>query len=332
MQIENSKMIYRGSGELARVYRGQTIVWEPYEETAEDRKYLTLEVMNITSAPDYNGVTTIVRGTGELTFSYTGTVPYLDIYFSKNNGEWISYNAATSEQKTMTIGDVVRIKGNNDAYCFENSSVTGHYNLSIPNTFFKISGNILSLKYGDNFVGKRGKLSEYAFRALFEYTKGYARDAENLRIPSTGEHAFESLFFYQKFLTVPPSILPSTTLSDSCYRGMFYNCRLLQTVPELPARNLSPYCYHQMFQQCYSITRSPDLNAATLPIGAYGDMFWGCKNLQYIKCLATNNPTSGTGSWVYHVASTGTFVKHPDATWEYGDNGVPSGWPIVDSD
>lgn len=330
MQIDNSKKIYRGSGELARVYRGQTIVWEPYEETAYDREYLTLEVMDITSTPDYNGVTTIVKGTGELTFSYTGTVPYLDIYFSKNNGEWISYNAATSEQKTMTIGDVVRLKGNNDAYYFKNGSVTGNYNLSIPSTFFKISGNILSLKYGDNFVGKRGKLSEYAFSGLFEYTKGYVRDAENLRIPSTGEHALESLFYYQQYLTVPPSILPSTTLSDSCYRGMFYNCRLLQTVPELPARNLSPYCYHSMFQQCYSITRSPDLNASTLPIGAYGSMFWGCKNLQYIKCLATNNPISGTGSWVEKVASTGTFVKHPDATWEYGVNGIPDGWTVVD--
>lgn len=330
MQIDNSKKIYRGSGELARVYRGQTIVWEPYEETAYDREYLTLEVMDITSAPDYNGVTTIAKGTGELTFSYTGTVPYLDIYFSKNNGEWISYNAATSEQKTMTIGDVVRLKGNNDAYYFKNGSVTGNYTLSIPSTFFKISGNILSLKYGDNFVGKRGKLSEYAFRGLFEYTKGYVRNAENLRIPSTGEHALESLFRYQQYLTVPPSILPSTTLSDSCYRGMFYNCYLMGTVPELPARNLSPYCYHSMFQQCYSITRSPDLNASTLPIGAYGSMFWGCKNLQYIKCLATNNPISGTGSWVEKVASTGTFVKHPDATWEYGVNGIPSSWTVVD--
>ena len=36
-----------------------------------------------------------------------------------------------------------------------------------------------------------------------------------------------------------------------------------------------------------------------------------------------------TGYWVRGVASTGTFVKNPDATWDVvGVSGVPEGWTV----
>ena len=33
-------------------------------------------------------------------------------------------------------------------------------------------------------------------------------------------------------------------------------------------------------------------------------------------------------NWVQGVAPTGTFVKHPDANLQTGDNGIPSGWTV----
>ena len=85
---------------------------------------------------------------------------------------------------------------------------------------------------------------------------------------------------------------------------MFYNCSKLAAAPELPAKILVTGCYNQMFQ--------------------------GCSALNYIKALFTTKPnTNYCLSWVSNVASSGTFVKADDATWNVsGNNGVPSGWTV----
>ncbi len=47
--------------------------------------------------------------------------------------------------------------------------------------------------------------------------------------------------------------------------------------------------------------------------------------------LATDiSATTCLTGWVSSVASKGTFVKNPDATWEvYGSSGIPEGWTVV---
>ena len=59
-------------------------------------------------------------------------------------------------------------------------------------------------------------------------------------------------------------------------------------------------------------------------------MFYGCSKLNYIKALFTTTPSNSyTGSWVSGVASSGTFVKNKNATWNVtGSNGIPSGWTV----
>jgi hypothetical protein len=87
---------------------------------------------------------------------------------------------------------------------------------------------------------------------------------------------------------------------------MFLNCTGLTTAPELPATRLAESCYRQMFS--------------------------GCKNLNYIKCLATNiSATSSTTQWVFNVASAGTFVTPSSTKWSTGANGIPSGWTRVNA-
>ena len=60
-------------------------------------------------------------------------------------------------------------------------------------------------------------------------------------------------------------------------------------------------------------------------------MFRGCRKLNYIKMLATDIYANDClYNWVSGVASSGTFVKNKDATWNVaGVDGVPSGWTIV---
>ena len=85
-----------------------------------------------------------------------------------------------------------------------------------------------------------------------------------------------------------------------------------------------------MFQGCTSLTEAPELPATTLATNCYSYMFYKCTNLNYIKALFTTEPgTDYTTHWVNNVASTGTFVKNSEATWDVtGTNGIPSGWTV----
>ena len=146
---------------------------------------------------------------------------------------------------------------------------------------FNVSGNIMSMLYGDDFVDKIDlTYKDYAFYNLFNRCTNLV-EAHNL-------------------------ILPATTLDDYCYQSMFDSCTSLTSAPELPATTLTNYCYRSMFS--------------------------GCSSLNKITMLATNiRSTDCLKDWVSGVASTGTFVKHPDMTsLPSGISGIPKGWTVED--
>ena len=111
------------------------------------------------------------------------------------------------------------------------------------------------------------------------------------------------------------------------------NCNALWNYEDLNA-TLKEYCGYYMFFDCPSLVSAPELPAIKLTDGCYYDMFYGCTNLNHIKCLATNiSAYNCTYGWVYKVASTGTFIKHPDMNnWTTGTRGIPSGWTIENAE
>lgn len=125
-------------------------------------------------------------------------------------------------------------------------------------------------------------------------------------------------------------------LGGVSFRSLFGNCDGIKEVSKnfLPATTLGFWCYYGTFSECTSLTTAPELPATTLARYCYRDMFSGCEKLNYIKMLATDiSADSCLDSWVYGVASTGTFVKSKDATWDVvGVNGVPSGWTVITDD
>ena len=125
--------------------------------------------------------------------------------------------------------------------------------------------------------------------------------------------------------------LAQTTLSKSCYRSMFQGCTGLTSAPELPATTLSNSCYRSMFQGCTGLTSAPELPATTLSNSCYRLMFQGCTHLALIKVHFTAWGDQ-TSNWVSNVASTGTFYKPNALTEEYGTNGIPTGWTVVNID
>ena len=150
-------------------------------------------------------------------------------------------------------------------------------------------------------------------------------------LPATvlAEGCYKQMFDGCTNLSEAPA-LPAVKLAKSCYERMFFCCKSLTKAPELPAMELTERCYENMFSGCTSLTKAPELPAIDLDKGCYSHMFEGCKNLNYIKALFTDEPSKETtAGWLSNVASTGTFVKSKDATWDVrGDNGIPEGWTV----
>ena len=277
------------------------------------------------------------------------------IEYKKNKGEWVSITAEANID--VKAGDTLEFRGNNISY-------SGNRFGSDDDCRFSIRGNIMSLINASSYPTLTS-VSPSAFYALFQNSPGQQGsrglcDASNLLLPATtlGSYCYYDMFYccegltaapelpatalvegcYRnlfkgcKSLTTAPSILPATTLANYCYEQMFEVCTSLTEAPELPATTLANYCYRSMFAGCTSLTKAPELTATTLANSCYDSMFQGCTSLNYIKCLATNISASNyTYYWVEDVASTGTFVKDPNATWDRGENGIPNNWTVIDA-
>lgn len=249
------------------------IDWNGKEETDYSKMYLTIEVLS-------SGRYRIRCWDGGKKYSY-----------SINEGEWIEKSGAFWEE--FNAGDTVRFKS-----------------IDAPDGLFdgfdgdfKAYGNILSMKYGDNFA-----------------------DIKN--------DSYKFTFFGTNIVDASNLVLPATTLESGCYDSMFNNCRKLTSAPALPATTLAQGCYANMFENCTSLTTAPVLPATTLESSCYGYMFQGCEKINYVKCLAAVVPISATDltiDWLDGVASTGTFVKAAGVEWwASGTSGIPSGWTVIE--
>ena len=235
------------------------------------------------------------------TFSFTKKGTGDNIQYSKDNGTtWTSL--ASGNTVSVITGDKVLWKSTITPKVINGIGIFSSSNK------FNVSGNIMSLLYGDSFKNQtslEGK--DFTFYSLFKDNGGLI-DISNLR-------------------------LPATTLCDNCYYYMFSGCTNLTTVPKLPATTLATFCYYSMFNNCTSLTTAPELPATILVNGCYSTMFSNCTNLNHITMLATDiSATECLTSWVSGVSSNGTFVKHPTMTsLPSGESGIPINWTVEDA-
>lgn len=184
--------------------------------------------------------------------------------------------------------------------------------------------------YGNTLKLPATTLAEYCYNDMF-YNCTTLVNAPALPATTLATGCYDSMFALCYKLVIAPE-LPATTLASNCYSSMFTYCRALINPPELPATELKSWCYSNMFRGCSSLEHAPILPAKTLnQIYCYYQMFSSCSKLNYIKADFLTEPFSSscTENWVNEVASTGTFVKNIDATWDdVSPNGVPIGWDI----
>ena len=268
---------------------------EGKEELPYDQQYLTFNILN----------------GGKILWKSIGSNMAKTISYSKDNGStWTEITATSQGAEIDTVaGDKVLFKGTNSVYAKDKSNYSGFDISGYTGTAatYNIEGNIMSLIYGDNFIGNTAMTGTYNFCSIFKASK--AISAENL-------------------------VLPSTSLTQYCYRAMFSWCETLSKAPQLPATTLAQGCYWYMFEKC-ALTTAPDLLAETLVAECYGHMFEGCSSLNYIKALAVNgfNASNCKARWTTNVSSKGEFVKSKNVTetqWSKGADGIPTNWTVHD--
>ena len=277
------------------------------------------ELDNYKLEKDYSKeyLTFVALESGVISFTildWIGTDCIESIAYSKNNNEWVVTQNSNDKENDILInisvveGDTIRWKG-----------IANHYGddeyeggVFTSTCEFNVEGNIMSLLYGDNFVGQTTLEYDYTFSYLFfdDYYEDSTliTDASNLVLPATTLTA--SCYYYMFYgctslITAPeivsattladyccynmfcdctslinaPKIVSATTLADSCYGQMFYGCTSLTIAPKLPATTLANNCYKNMFTDCTSLTTAPELPATTLAERCYREMFYGCTSL-----------------------------------------------------
>ena len=307
-------------------------------------------------ASQYLTIEALTSGTVTIRATYYVNLEKEISYSIDNGTTWTTMTTSETEQSfgNLNAGDKILLKGENAAYgnSYNQNRFGGTANV-------KIYGNIMSLVYGDNFVGQTTLNTGYNFNYLF--SQANVVNAENLVLPATTltTNCYRSMFEGCTSLTSAPK-LPATTLAKQCYTAMFEGCTSLVTAPDLPATTLEYYCcshmfygctsltsapsvlpattltegcYSYMFNGCTSLTTAPELPAETLVKSCYQHMFEYCSSLSYIKCLATVIAASSClAYWVSGVASSGTFVKAANMErWKTGQSGIPEGWTVQDA-
>ena len=265
------------SHSLDKLYYNEHLVWQKLPPHDYSQDYFTIE-----SREDNNSITLVANG----------TPLSIRLYYSTDDGTtWSSYSEASSKQWVLNTGDKILFKANEYRY-YKTSN--DYWSFTGTKTH-KVYGNIMSLLYGDNFIGQTSfppdstYLSIYNFGSLFK-NDAYLLDASNLILYATTltDCCYHSMFANCTSLAKAPA-LPATTLTEGCYGVMFGGCSSLTKAPALPATTLAKLCYNSMFMNCTSLTEAPELQATTLAEKCYSLMFVNCSSLITAPVLPATN-------------------------------------------
>ena len=245
--------------------------------------------------------------------------PNVSLSYSTDNGTtWTDLTLSGSRDfATINAGDKILFKGTNDRL----ATAWNAYNRFNATKTFKVYGNAMSLLYGDNFVS-------------------------NSEFKTDTNHNLCGIFYGTTTLVdASDLILPATTLTDSCYNGMFRNCSGLTAAPDLSApTTFGDQSFSSMFDCCVNMSQPPSIISGTtsylssvkrmfcmtrgnsavqcqmtksplMIINFNGDssvskeyeVFKGNANLTEIKCFWTNNSGSfeSLANWVIYTADSG---------------------------
>lgn len=262
-------------------------------------------------ASDWTGFKIKATADANITFNYWDN----EIQYSLDNGRsWTAYTSASHPSISLKTGEYVCFKGRRSDYKnigTDQYETPSNKPIFTANQLCNISGNIMSLLYGDDFV-EQTTVPERAFSGAF--SKGTNNidyinidSLEPLILPAVGLGAkcYMNMFRGCIKLTATPD-LPATSVSRDCYRGMFRSCTGLESVSlVLAAPDLAQDCYREMFRDCSKLASVPQgmLPSTNLATSCYRQMFSNCK-----IPVAPDLPATTLKQECYHTMFSGTPI------------------------
>ena len=262
------------------------------------------------------------------------------IYYSLDDGEtWSNQtlSSGTITFGTINTGDKIIFKSNYATW----ASAWNAYNRFNGSKNFKVYGNIMSLLNGDDFINNSEFTTGSAFNlcGLF-YGTTTIIDASNLILPTTTLHesSYNGMFRGADNLVYGPKLLPALDVPKDGYSSMFEACTKLVEGPEILATTVSGdtalqrmFCMRRSEDAASAMTKSPILRI-TNPSSCgnvYKELFRGNRNITEVTILA-----EGTGlsfdNWLANTPNSGVIKKLSTTTLTSGNSGIPSGWTTED--
>lgn len=214
---ENIGSVFSKGHEIQRVFSKGKLVWE--------KRPIDYNITPFTVRAADGGVSVWL---GKINPDNGKTI-YIDIKYSINGGKWI--NTTSKNTIKLNRNDRVSIIATNADFCTVRGDIRWEGMKEIR-ALSDISGNIMSLIYGDDFIGQtvwRQRNRFYDNDGFFSHCD--LRNAKNLILPATtlSNNAYKNMFSHCYGLVSAPE-LPAPTLVEGCYVGMFYNCEALNHI------------------------------------------------------------------------------------------------------
>ena len=215
---ENIESVYSAGREMQQVYSYGKLVWE--------KRPIDYNITPFTVRAVDGGATVWI---GKAQDRNTGKAPVVDIKYSINGGVWIKTKSSTTIK--LNRNDRVSFIAEDIDFCTVRGD-TRWEGMKEIRALSDMSGNIMSLIYGDNFIGQtvwKQRIYYWGDAGFFDHCD--IRNAKNMILPATtlSEYAYENMFSHCFGLVSAPE-LPATTLVKGCYQRMFYNCEALNHI------------------------------------------------------------------------------------------------------
>lgn len=155
--------------------------------------------------------------------------------------------------------------------------------------------------------------------------------APELLATSLTPSCYAGMFYGCTSLSTPPNLL-AMTLATGCYSEMFKNCISLSSVPRLQAKTLTNGCYNSMFQNCKELLDAPELPAENLVNQCYCGMFAGCSRLSSVDISFNNWYDFATSAWLEGTSLSGKFkcpeILGSNESIDRSEHRCPSTWIV----
>ena len=190
------------------------------------------------------------------------SAPTLSIQYSTDLTSWstLSNTSTTARYVTANAGQKVYFRATSEKWADLTSGFYYNYFYSASGVTHSVGGNIMSLLYGANFVGKTTFPNEDTF-GIFN-----------------GLFAGDTNLISAAELVLPVTHIESTTgyMGSCCYRAMFSNCSNLEYGPQVDLRFRdinNPIELNKCMQ--YFIEGCPKLKTIHVCLQNYNDCFYG---------------------------------------------------------